>query len=119
MDTGSGDDRVLLDLASIAGRVRIATGSGDDDVRVAGGSSLSADALVSAGAGADRLGFDDVALGRGLKLALDDGSDIAAVNFTSAVSGLAVSGGDGFDFYLDGEGNAFSSLRLVGVESTP
>lgn len=112
--TGDGDDSVLVQDVAGRGRLHVATGGGDDTVRIGrraqepapdnGGENPTDEVLaeVAADAGAR----PDTDFRAGVRVRLGNGDDTASVSNTSTRQRLAVGGGAGDD-----------TIRLSGVHA--
>jgi len=97
VDFGDGNDRFLIQGYTLSGTLRVATGGGDDDVRLLEGGALDT-TTIDLGAGNDRAEFDPRIAARHFRIDAGADDDEILIRGVCFPNGNVVLGGAGTDF---------------------
>ena len=111
IDSGAGDDGLIVDFFNDTATTEIYTRDGDDSVTMQN-CPLTDDLFVTTGRGADTVTVTDCSVGDDVRMAFGKGDDLFTLRRTPVVDLLKVRGGSGIDDMLI-DGSSANVLRLA------
>ncbi|MCP4787893.1 MAG: hypothetical protein GY903_34235 [Fuerstiella sp.] len=111
---GSGNDRLVVDGATINGHVTVNGSAGDDQLGVVGNAAINGHVTLNGGTGADTLSLQNSTITGNARIAGGDGADTIVLSTATVGGRLWVSGGRGNDDIVIDDSTITGNAHVVG-----